>query len=253
MPVSWRLASLMVVTLEETAAMALTVCSTAPWISRICAPMSPVALAVCCASDFTSPATTAKPRPAAPARAASMVALSAKSEVWAAIDSISFTTMPMRSAAAARLRTVRSVRARSSTVRSVASLAAATSTPERAISARRSRAAVPTASTLRAASAAASAAEVVRSRMSLLRAPRSAAVTRISSPDLSNAEIISLMAERNCWVMKVWPARWSLDSETRLRCATASASASINDWRIRSAAAAISPIGPPPIRSGRAA
>jgi len=77
--------------------------------------------------------------------------------------------MPMRSAAAARLRTVRSVSARSSTVRSVASLAAATSAPERAISARRSRAAAPTASTLRAASAAASAAEVVRSRISLLR------------------------------------------------------------------------------------
>ena len=39
--------------------------------------MSSVALAVCTASDFTSEATTEKPRPASPARAASMVALSA--------------------------------------------------------------------------------------------------------------------------------------------------------------------------------
>jgi len=43
----------------------------------ICWPISPVALAVCSASAFTSEATTAKPRPASPARAASMVALSA--------------------------------------------------------------------------------------------------------------------------------------------------------------------------------
>src|SRR4026207_1932821 len=43
----------------------------------ICWAVSSVALAVCTASDFTSEATTAKPRPASPARAASMVALSA--------------------------------------------------------------------------------------------------------------------------------------------------------------------------------
>ena len=35
----------------------------------ICWPISPVALAVCSASAFTSDATTAKPRPASPARA----------------------------------------------------------------------------------------------------------------------------------------------------------------------------------------
>jgi len=215
--------------------------------------MSPVALAVCCASVFTSLATTAKPRPAVPARAASMVALSAKREVCVAIDSISFTTVPMRSAAAARLRTVRSVRARSSTVCSVADLAAATSSLERAISASRSRAAAPTASTLLAASAAALAAEVVRARISLARAPRSAAVWRISSPALSKAEVISSTAERNCCVMKACPARCNLDSDSRLRCATASASASFKDWRIRSAAAAISAVHPPPIRLGSAA
>ena len=43
----------------------------------IWAEISSVAFAVCTASDFTSEATTAKPRPDSPARAASMVALSA--------------------------------------------------------------------------------------------------------------------------------------------------------------------------------
>ena len=187
MPVSWRFASLMLVTLDDTAAIAVTVSSTACWMSWISVPISPVALAVCCASDFTSEATTAKPRPAAPARAASMVALSASSEVCAATPSISLTTAPMRSAAAARLRTMRSVRPSWSTVRSVAFLAAATSLLERAISASSSRAAFATAPTSRAAASAAPAACDVRECMSLLRLPRSAAVTLISSPALSKA------------------------------------------------------------------
>ncbi len=135
MPVNCRLASLMVVTLDDTPAMASTVWFTACWMSCTWALMSPVALAVCCASVLTSDATTAKPRPAAPARAASMVALSASSEVCEAIASISLTTVPMRSAAAARLRTVRSVRARSVMVRAVASLAAAASAVDCTISA----------------------------------------------------------------------------------------------------------------------
>jgi hypothetical protein len=49
----------------------------AAWMPVICWPISPVAFAVCSAKAFTSEATTAKPRPASPARAASMVALSA--------------------------------------------------------------------------------------------------------------------------------------------------------------------------------
>jgi len=60
--------------------------------------MSSVALAVCEASALTSEATTAKPRPASPARAASMVAFSAKRLVCSAIEVISFNTSPMRSA-----------------------------------------------------------------------------------------------------------------------------------------------------------
>ena len=65
----------------------------------ICWLISPVALAVCSASAFTSDATTAKPRPASPARAASMVALSASRLVWPAMVLISSTTSPMLLAA----------------------------------------------------------------------------------------------------------------------------------------------------------
>ena len=51
-------------------------------------PISAVALAVCAASAFTSPATTANPLPASPARAASIVAFSASRLVLAAISPI---------------------------------------------------------------------------------------------------------------------------------------------------------------------
>ena len=54
----------------------------------ILAVMSSVARAVCEARLFTSCATTAKPRPASPARAASMVALSASRLVWPAMSRI---------------------------------------------------------------------------------------------------------------------------------------------------------------------
>ena len=65
----------------------------------ICSAMSPVALAVCSARLLTSEATTAKPRPASPARAASMVAFSASRLVCPAIELMSSTTSPMRLAA----------------------------------------------------------------------------------------------------------------------------------------------------------
>ena len=53
-----------------------------PGSRRSGAPISSVALAVCVASDLTSLATTAKPLPASPARAASIVAFKARRLVW---------------------------------------------------------------------------------------------------------------------------------------------------------------------------
>ena len=54
-------------------------------MAETCAEISSVALAVWLASAFTSDATTAKPRPDSPARAASIVALSASRLVCAAM------------------------------------------------------------------------------------------------------------------------------------------------------------------------
>ena len=57
--------------------------------------ISSVACCVCTASALTSEATTAKPRPAEPARAASMVELSASSVVCLAMCAIRLTTLPI--------------------------------------------------------------------------------------------------------------------------------------------------------------
>ena len=64
--------------------MAATDSPVAACIAPIWVPISSVAFAVCEASAFTSLATTAKPRPASPARAASIVALSASRVVCSA-------------------------------------------------------------------------------------------------------------------------------------------------------------------------
>src|SRR6185437_1692111 len=79
------------------------------WMSAICSEISSVAFAVWLASDFTSDATTAKPRPASPARAASMVAFSASRLVCAAMVLIRPTTSPIRPADFASPCTVPSV------------------------------------------------------------------------------------------------------------------------------------------------
>ncbi len=92
---SWSIAS-------ATSASDPTTCRVRDWISAILPPICSVDRAVSVASDFTSEATTAKPRPAAPALAASMVALSASRLVWSAIELMTPTISPMWSAAVAR-------------------------------------------------------------------------------------------------------------------------------------------------------
>ena len=77
--------------------------------------MSSVALAVWLARFLTSEATTAKPLPASPARAASMVALRASRLVCEAISLMRLTTSPIFWAASERLATVSLVRLASST------------------------------------------------------------------------------------------------------------------------------------------
>ncbi len=115
------------------------------WISAILAPISPVALPVCVASVLTSVATTAKPRPASPARAASIVALSASRLVCSAIAVITPTMSPMSFAAfasapmvwrefAARSTAVRPISEPSRTFEAIASIAAITSSESRVAS-----------------------------------------------------------------------------------------------------------------------
>src|SRR5260221_717115 len=80
-----------------------------------CAAISAVARIVLPARFLTSLATTAKPLPASPARAASIVALSARRLVWLAMSLISLTTSPMLAASLNRPWTVVLVRSASAT------------------------------------------------------------------------------------------------------------------------------------------
>ena len=105
-----RLMSPMVVPM---AWIAWTASRVAPWIAAICAAISSVALPVWVASAFTSEATTAKPRPASPARAASIVALRARRFSRPAIAWMSCTTSPIFEAASASPRTIASARSAS--------------------------------------------------------------------------------------------------------------------------------------------
>ena len=77
-------------------------------MARICSATSSVARLVWAASSFTSLATTAKPRPASPPRAASIEAFSARRFVRCAIDWISSTIFPTCSAEEARAEMVSS-------------------------------------------------------------------------------------------------------------------------------------------------
>jgi hypothetical protein len=79
--------------------------STEPTESPISALISRAAPALRCASERTSLATTAKPRPCSPARAASTAAFSARMFVWNAIASMT----PMMSAILRELRVISSI------------------------------------------------------------------------------------------------------------------------------------------------
>src|SRR4051812_33210199 len=76
------------------------------WIASIFWLMSSVALAVSLANSFTSLATTAKPLPASPARAASMVALRASRLVCCAIEVMTLSTLPISALLSPSLATV---------------------------------------------------------------------------------------------------------------------------------------------------
>jgi hypothetical protein len=75
--------------------MAWTALPTSVWIACTRPAMSSVARAVSIASSLTSVATTANPLPASPARAASIVALSASRFVCSAIEVIEVMTLPI--------------------------------------------------------------------------------------------------------------------------------------------------------------
>ena len=82
-------------TMLEISSIAFTAAVVSPWIASTRRAMSSVAFAVSCASSFTSFATTANPLPASPARAASIVALSASRLVCSAIEVMTLTTLPI--------------------------------------------------------------------------------------------------------------------------------------------------------------
>ena len=110
---------------SEISAMACTASMASCWIVSIFDWISPVALAVCEARAFTSLATTAKPLPASPTRAASMVALRASRSVCSAIEVITLTTLPMSEALASSFSIRSRVRLDTSTALAVVRAASA--------------------------------------------------------------------------------------------------------------------------------
>ena len=117
--------------------------------------MSSVALAVSWASSLTSLATTAKPLPASPARAASMVAFSASRLVCSAMLVITFTTLPISADESPSLATVAVVVSAAVTARAATSLASAALTAISRIDAPICSAPAATVCTLRETSSAA--------------------------------------------------------------------------------------------------
>ena len=119
----WR--SEICATIELISSIAVTAAVVSPWIACTRRAMSSVAFAVSCASSLTSLATTAKPLPASPARAASIVALSASRFVCSAIEVITLTTLPISAEDSPSFATVAVVVAAASTALAATALASA--------------------------------------------------------------------------------------------------------------------------------
>ena len=160
MPLISRMVSLM-------PPIAMTQSPVADWIAVTWPAISSVAFAVWLASSLTSEATTAKPRPASPARAASMVALSARRLVWLAMAPISRSTSPIFSPAAVRPATISVVCPALTTAWSATPLEWVTWRPISATEEASSSVAAATVETLAEASSEAAAAAAARSEVPL--------------------------------------------------------------------------------------
>ncbi len=177
------------------------------------------------ASALTSAATTAKPRPASPARAASIVALRASRLVWLAIAEIICITSPIRLAAALSSATRAAVWSASPTAFWARSLEPCTCRPISRMELPSSSVAAATVVTLTAASSAAAA--TVPDWL-----PASWAISVIARAVACN----SVADDATCSTMPATACSklWARSSRARLRAAAAAMSAA----RLRSASSA---------------
>jgi hypothetical protein len=160
-----------------------------PLISAV---MSLVAVAVCRARLLTSEATTAKPLPASPARAASIVALSARRLVLPAMFRMNSTTLSICSAASAKPSTASLTRAMPSTAPCVAAVDSETRLLISVIAAESCWLAEATVWTLTVVSSAAAATATLCSWVVVARVDMVVAVASIS---VAVAETVSITSE----------------------------------------------------------
>ncbi|GJE68607.1 hypothetical protein CHKEEEPN_0123 [Methylorubrum podarium] len=215
--------------------------------------MSSVARAVWLASSLTSAATTAKPRPASPARAASIVALSASRLVCPAIVAIIATTSPIRAAESERSRTRVAVCPASSTAACASVAEPSTCRPISCTEAPSSSAAAATVATFEAASPADAA--------TVLDCPAVRVALAVMAPAVAWSSVAAAVTPPTMPPT----ARWKSSARARAaarRCASAPARAArVSSSRVRvrirlslntCTAAAMAPISSPRPRPGTA-